>query len=218
MRRSAILVCVFVMGIALQARADSVTYRFEGVISNEWADPNWLLDDEFLDDITQGAHFSMTLTWDTDTPVQNVTAPDTTTYFPAYTSLSGIIDNRPFGLAPGIPFGHLTVGNGSDGIFDRLSGTIIDQFTGPTWGDADLTITSWSLVFPSETWSTSAIPSVLPSAPRGGGALLYFNAGDYRRGKVGAVLTSIHQVPEPSALVLVGVGLLATARKVRRRR
>ena len=68
---------------------------------------------------------------------------------------------------------------------------------------------------PAQTWSPNQTPRPLPLHSEVDQPA--FDGHDNQLAKVGAVLTTIRQVPESSAMLLLAVGLFFTARLSRRR-
>ena len=68
---------------------------------------------------------------------------------------------------------------------------------------------------PAQTWSPNPTPR--PLALQSEVDRAAFDGHDNQLAKVGAVLTTIRQVPESSAMLLLAVGLFVTARLARRR-
>jgi hypothetical protein len=168
-----------------------------------------------IEDIPVGSGFEMLMTWESETPVSSST-PNSATYDGALSNATVVANNLTFWLSPRDGSSTLEVGNYR--TFDSLTGSITDDTVGSSDDSLLLWHTRWELLFPTDTWNGTALPTTVPATLQSGLAKLYIYSQEAGQDvAVHATISGASAVPEPGTLAVFGLGLLGAARLTRRR-
>jgi hypothetical protein len=147
-----------VLGASAPAHAEPVTLLVRGTIDS-------FIRGGVIDEIPVGSGFEMLMTWETDTPVSGSTQYSAT-YDGALSNATVVANNITFWLSPRDGRSTLEVGNYRD--FDSLTGSITDDTVGSSQDGVLLWHTRWELLFPTDTWDTTSLPTSVPATLQSG--------------------------------------------------
>jgi hypothetical protein len=198
---------MFCMAVAAPAQAMPITLEVSGVIDQ-------FLRGGVIEDIPLGSSFSMTINWETDTVVSDNSRPNFATYYGALTGATVLAHDVYFTMSPADGRSAMTIGNDT---VDSMAGYITDDTVTSSVDDLALWHLRWELLFPNDTWTSTALPTTLPDLLSGGAKLYIYSQYEGHDVSVHATLNEAHSVPEPSALLLSAMGLVG-AWGFRRRR